>query len=86
MMPIISTFQGILIRMNPSEHNPPHFHAIYQEQEAQFDFEGNIIKGSLPAKKAKLVTAWAILHTEDLQVNWNLLMNKEPVFKIDPLR
>lgn len=43
-MPIISTFEGILIRMNPSEHNPPHFHAIYQSQEAQFDFEGNIIK------------------------------------------
>jgi hypothetical protein len=55
--------------MNPNEHNPPHFHAIYQGKEAQFDFEGNIIKGNLPAKKAKLVTAWAILHTEDLQVN-----------------
>jgi len=37
-MPTISTFYGIVIRMYyaPSEHNPPHFHAYYNEQRATF--------------------------------------------------
>ena len=31
MMPTISMFYGITIRMyNNGEHNPPHFHADYQ--------------------------------------------------------
>ena len=45
-MPTISMFYGILIRMfNTNEHNPPHFHAYYQEYEALFDLEGNLIEG-----------------------------------------
>ena len=28
---------GIIIRMFYNEHNPPHFHAIYNEFEAEFD-------------------------------------------------
>jgi len=31
-MPEISRFYGIAITMNYREHNPPHFHATYQEQ------------------------------------------------------
>jgi hypothetical protein len=33
-MPTISMFYGIVIRMYcaPSEHNPPHFHAYYQDR------------------------------------------------------
>lgn len=32
-MPVLSKFYGIVIRMysQQSEHNPPHFHAIYGE-------------------------------------------------------
>jgi hypothetical protein len=30
-MPEISRFFGIIIRMYFGDHNPPHFHAIYQE-------------------------------------------------------
>lgn len=35
-MPTISMFYGIIIRMYcaPSEHNPPHFHAYYNESVA----------------------------------------------------
>ena len=30
-MPEISRFYGIAITMNFREHNPPHFHATYQD-------------------------------------------------------
>ena len=40
MMPTISMFYGITNRMyNNGEHNPPHFHADYQGNEAVFDVE-----------------------------------------------
>ncbi|MEE4377135.1 MAG: DUF4160 domain-containing protein [Candidatus Competibacteraceae bacterium] len=35
---------------------------------------------------SKLVLAWAELHQEDLMANWNLLMNGEEPFKIQPLQ
>lgn len=33
-MPEISRFYGIIIRMFYNDHNPPHFHVLYQEDEA----------------------------------------------------
>jgi hypothetical protein len=40
-MPTISMFFGIIIRMYfaPGEHNPPHFHAYYNEYKASFSLE-----------------------------------------------
>jgi hypothetical protein len=32
-MPTISTFYGILIQMFWNDHAPPHFHALYAEDE-----------------------------------------------------
>lgn len=43
-------------------------------------------KGSLPNKQRRLVLAWAELRREELMANWNLLMNGEEPFKIQPLR
>ncbi len=33
-MPEISRFYGIIIRMYYDDHNPPHFHALYGDDEA----------------------------------------------------
>ena len=69
------------------EHNPPHFHAFYQNQVAVFSIEtGQMIQGDLPQKKAALVTAWAILHQKELLKNWNSLLKGTEAKKIDPLR
>ncbi len=40
-MPIISNFYGIIIKMyfQQSEHNPPHFHAVYGEYMGAFDIQ-----------------------------------------------
>ena len=39
-MPVLSRFYGIIIRMYflQKEHNPPHIHAIYNEDMAAIDF------------------------------------------------
>ncbi len=85
-MPVLSMFFGIIIKMYWIDHNPPHIHAIYNEHEAIFDFDGNLIEGELPNKQQKLIIAWIALHEDELKANWKLAENKEPLFKIDPLK
>ncbi len=70
-MPEISRFFGIVIAMYYAEHDPPHFHAKYNEWEAQVDIrEGTIIRGMLPSKQARLVLAWTEIHREELLQMW----------------
>lgn len=45
-----------------------------------------IIDGNLLRKQQKLVLAWAELHQEELMEDWNLVMEGEPPFKIQPLQ
>ncbi len=64
-MPTISMFYGIIVRMYfaPGEHNPPHFHAYYNEYKASVDIRTcEIIEGTLPRKQQKLILAWAANH------------------------
>lgn len=88
-MPSISMFYGIIIRMYyaPEEHNPPHFHAYYQDKKAVVDINScEITSGELSSKQNKLIIAWAELHKDELLANWNLAMNGENLFNIEPLR
>lgn len=85
-MPTLSMFFGIIIRMFVDDHNPPHFHASYQGHEATFDLSGNILEGDMPAKQQKLIAAWAVIHHDELEANWQLAINKESLFKIQPLQ
>lgn len=85
-MPVISSFFGIIIRMNFREHNPPHLHAEYQGNNAVFNFYGEITEGTMPNKQKKLIVAWIEIHKDELIANWQLIQNKEDYFKIDPLR
>jgi hypothetical protein len=82
-------FYGIVIRMylDRAEHNPPHFHAYYQEHKAIVAIHScEIIAGSLPSKQSKLVLAWAELHKDELIADWGLATNGELPFNIDPLK
>lgn len=85
-MPTLSMFFGIIIRMFVDDHNPPHFHASYQDNIAVFDLEGNLLEGEFPSKQTKLVVAWAQIHHDELVANWELAKNKESLFRIEPLR
>lgn len=85
-MPEISRFLGIVIRMFASEHNPPHFHAIYNEFEAQFSIDSlDIIEGKLPPRIHGIVIEWASIHQKEILQNWKNLRNRQPIKKIKPL-
>ena len=85
-MPEISRFYGIIIRMFHDEHAPPHFHAIYQNDEAQFNIKTlEIIEGSLPRSAQRLVKEWALIHQNELLQNWERAQKPEPLDKIAPL-
>ena len=89
-MPTISMFYGIIILMyfyGNKNHNTPHIHAEYAEYEASIAIEtGEVLSGSLPAKKLKLVQAWIEIHKDELLADWKLAVAGEPVYKIEPLR
>lgn len=73
-MPVLSRFHGIIIRMyfQQSEHNPPHIHAIYNEDVAAIGFmTGDIIEGELPPKQLAMVREWLAIHKDTLQKIWD---------------
>ena len=88
-MPALSTFFGIIVYMykeSGGKHSIPHIHAEYGDDNAVYDFDGNIIEGDIPKAKQKLVEAWIEIHKEELSANWVLLGRGEQFFKIDPLK
>lgn len=85
-MPEISRFLGIVIRMFSEDHNPPHFHAVYNEYEAQFSISPpEMMNGNLPPRIIGLVVEWATIHQKELLKNWERLQQQEQVKKIKPL-
>ncbi len=89
-MPTISMFYGIIIYMyffDNKKHSKPHIHAEYAEHKAVFDIEsGDLLDGSLPTKKLKMVQAWIAIHEEDLKADWKLASEGKATFNIEPLR
>lgn len=85
-MPSISEFYGIIIYMYWNEHNPPHFHAKYQDKEAVVNINSlEVVESDLPRRGLNLVLDWAELHQKELLENWDLCENKEHPNKIEPL-
>ena len=85
-MPEISRFLGIIIRMFYNEHNPPHFHAYYNDFKAEISIDTlEIIAGKLPNRVYKLVVEWAIDHKDELKKDWELLRNDTVPLPIEPL-
>ena len=88
-MPTISMFYGIIIRMycDKAEHNPPHFHAYYQEYRATVNIKTcEILTGDLPGRQAKMVVAWAAIHQDELLADWELAIHGNHPFQIEPLK
>lgn len=88
-MPTIAMFYGIIVRMycSPGEHNPPHFHAYYQDYKAVIDIRScELLDGELPARQVKLVQAWAEIHKDELLADWELASTGELPFPIEPLK
>jgi len=85
-MPEICRFYGIIIKMFFDDHNPPHFHAEYQEHEAVFDINTlDILRGELPKRARLMVLEWALEHRKELLSNWEKAKAPESLDKIEPL-
>ena len=72
-MPVLARFYGIIIRMyfQQSEHNPPHFHAIYGEHMAEINIHnGEILEGYLPKKALEMVQEWNSINKNELLKMW----------------
>ena len=86
-MPQICTFFGILIYMYPRDHNPPHFHAKYGEFEAMISINNfSVIKGYLPPRALALVIEWTAIHTNELNENWQRMLDQQPFIILEPLK
>ncbi len=83
-------FYGLIVSMyyfDTQQHNLPHIHVKYQEQEDIFNIiTAELIAGSLPIPKIRLVQAWIEIHKDELMANWELAVSGENIFKIEPLK
>jgi hypothetical protein len=85
-MPELSSFLGIVIMMYFNDHNPPHFHAKYNEYRASITISNlSILEGNLPPRILGLVMEWAEIHKEELMNDWNLIKSSGKYNKITPL-
>lgn len=70
---------------NCQTHNPPHFHARYNEYRAIIDIETGNVVGEMPKRALKLVLEWLELHKNELMENWRKMENGESLATINPL-
>jgi len=82
----ISRFFGVIIWMYYNDHNPPHFHATYGDDEVEISIRTlEILQGSLSPRVLGLVMEWAAIHKKELLENWELLHHSLLPNKIEPL-
>lgn len=85
-MPEISRFYGIVIYIFFNDINPPHFHVNYQGYNAMIEIETGTISGEFPRRPLKLVHEWLDLNKQELLDNWQKMLERKPLNKIQPLK
>jgi len=89
-MPTISMFYGIIISMFfeiKGKHHLPHIHVRYQGMKASIAIEdGNVLAGEIPMRQLRMIQVWVDLHREELLADWELAIEGQEPFRIDPLR
>ena len=84
-MPEICRFYGIVIRMFYGDHRPPHFHAVYGDDEIIVEIQTGAIDGRFPRRALLLVLEWLDAHRDDLLANWARLESDLAPAKLEPL-
>lgn len=85
-MPTISEFFGIFIFIRFLDHNPPHFHAKYGDQEVTIDIVNGAIRGEMSERALRLILEWLDLHRAEILEAWHKAANGEQPGKIEPLK
>jgi hypothetical protein len=84
-MPVLSRFYGIVVYLNYNDHNPPHFHARYQDQEVMVEIQSGVVTGSMSKRALKMLFEWAEQHEAELMENWERARERRPLLPIPPL-
>ena len=75
-MPTISMFYGIIVSMyykDTHRHHQPHIHARFQDQKVVVAIpEGELLAGSLPPDKLRMLLAWVAIHKNELMADGKL--------------
>lgn len=71
--------------MNYRDHNPPHFHARYQNYEVTVDLDTGKVVGVMPKRMLKMIFEWHEKHATELNVNWERAKSARPLLQIEPL-
>jgi hypothetical protein len=83
-------FYGVIVSMfflDNRRHQRPHVHVRYQEHEIVLSIpDGEVLEGSLPNNKLKLVFAWMEIHRDELLADWELAVAGQQPYKIEPLK
>ena len=82
----ISEFFGIFIFIRFLDHNPPHFHAKYGDQEVTIDIVNGTIRGEMSERALSLILEWLDLHRAEILEAWHKAANGEQPGKIEPLK
>ena len=84
-MPIISRFFGIIIFIFWREHQPPHFHAKYGDDEVIVEIQTGEVTGIISQRVLNMVQEWRELHKDELVADWKLAEENKPLKRIEPL-
>jgi len=85
-MPELSRFLGMTIAMYFKDHNPPHFHVLYNEYDAAIEIKTlSVIDGKVPPRILGLALEWAEMHKDELIEDWELIQKTGKYNKIQPL-
>ncbi len=84
-MPIISRFFGIIIFIFWREHQPPHFHAKYGDDEVTVEIQTGKVTGIISQRVLNMVQEWRELHKDELVADWKLAQENKPLKRIEPL-
>jgi len=86
LMPVISKFYGIVIRMLFLRQFGAHFHASYGDSELVVGIAPlRIIQGNAPSRVRRMVLEWAAQHQQELLEAWNHLQVSQRPASIEPL-
>jgi hypothetical protein len=86
MVPIISVFLGLVVRVFHADHPPPHLHVQYGEHDAVVDIAtGRTLAGHLPPRARALLVEWLRLRRRDIMRAWLDAQAMRPPRRVRPL-
>jgi hypothetical protein len=85
-MPEIARFYGIIVEMRWREHGVAHVHVRYAGYVASIGITPfALLRGQLPTRAFRLVEEWVELHRKELEEDWQLAVQHQPIKPIPPL-